>query len=305
MAIIDDMDYPQLTPHDDRYQASGNLFRTPKDLTDEQFDLLAAARAEEALTGESLAEFELLLSDSSDKKAYADSFRQLRLLPSGDHWEGLESLLKTSPSVKTIRRALYITLAAAAGLLALITIRHFTARQLDFQTPVSLPELTIVAERNNSQSVHITHEHKMSKPVPAQVTTEAGKTEATGSIPEAAVKIAALEVNHQAVTPVIAAVTPGDNLLPVRFNEISTPLMTDKEENWILKGIARISQVFTKGDKPVDSYAIADACIKTINNILGCNMELNRVVSQTGRPVSVNFSSSLLSFSAPAKKTSP
>jgi hypothetical protein len=48
---------------------------------------------------------------------------------------------------------------------------------------------------------------------------------------------------------------------------------------------------------------IAGACVKGVNSVLGWDMDLERVVSDEGNPLAVNFSSSLLSFSAPVKKS--
>ena len=58
MAMNDDIDFPRLTPSDDRLRSPERLFRKPEDLTDEQFDLLAAAWSEDALSEDSLYEFD-------------------------------------------------------------------------------------------------------------------------------------------------------------------------------------------------------------------------------------------------------
>ncbi len=110
----DDTDYPRLTPPDDRYPSPGNLFRSAGDLTDDQFDLLAAAWSENALPDDSLAEMEALFASDPAKKAYAESFGQLRLRPFDDKWSGRHALLRTTPAAKIIRRV-WITDAGSSG----------------------------------------------------------------------------------------------------------------------------------------------------------------------------------------------
>jgi hypothetical protein len=305
MAIIEDMDYPRLTPPGDRHPSSGSLFRTPQDLTDEQFDLLAAARAENALSDEGLSELNLILSASPDRLAYADSFIQLRLRPCDDAMEGLDDLLKTAPLVKTIRRSLLAAVAAAAVILAFTTIRLFTERQTDILKPAVLSELTIVAEKGNTQVVNPAMIQKHAEAESFTASKEVIRSEPEAIIPAIAGRITPLATASQAAMPVLASMTRNEDLIHVSFRSIPVPATTRTEENWIVKGIASISDAVRKDNKTSDSYVIADACIKAINRILGSEMELKRVMSETGGSVSVNFSSSILSFSAPVKKTTP
>ena len=71
-----------------------------------------------------------------------------------------------------------------------------------------------------------------------------------------------------------------------------------------MKGIAGLSKSIKKEKTPVDGYVIARSCIKGINSVFGSDMELEKVVSAAGDTVAVSFNSSLLSFSAPVRKSS-
>ena len=305
MALIEDMDFPRLTPSDDRYPSSGSLFRMPQDLTDEQFDLLAAARAEDALTEESLCEFDLILSANPDRMSYAESFRQLRLRHCDDTMEGLYGLIKTTPAARTTRRSLFAALAAAAVITVLLTIRPFAGRQTDILQPAALPELTIVTDNSHNPVVKRAAIQKTVSAESLTASETAKTTEPEVAVPATAGKTTPLATASQAAIPVLASLVRSEELRPVKFREITVVPSAGPEENWIAKGIAVLSGAAGKGDRTSGSFAIADACIKAINRVLGSEMELKRVMSETGDPVAVNFSSSLLTFSAPVKKTTP
>ncbi len=305
MAVNEDMDYPRLTPPDDRYPSAGSLFRTPHDLTGEQFDLLAAARAEDSLSEEGRSDFDIIISSAPGRLEYADSFRQLRLHPMDERMEGLDSLIKTPQAVIILRRTLFTTLAAAAVVLAYFTLRPFAGQQTGIIKPEALPELTIVAEKGISPVVKPALKQKPIAAQPLTVSETTRKSESDVVLQATDDKITLMTTALQPAIPILASLTRSEELCPVNFREIPVAATYRIEENWIVKGIASLSGAAGKGNKPSGSYIIADACIKALNRVLGSEMELKRVISDTGNPVSVNFSSSLLSFSAPVKKTSP
>ncbi len=144
--MTDDSDYIRLTPPDDRYPAPEGLLRKPEELTDEQFDLLAVAWAEETLAGDSLAEFNSVITAIPSRKMRAESFSKVRLTPFNDKWIYRNSLIRQSPATKAIRRTLVISLLSAAAVIAfLITgpaIRSRTTETL----PGTLPEGTVMSE---------------------------------------------------------------------------------------------------------------------------------------------------------------
>lgn len=103
MAITEDMDFPRLTPPDDRMPSGRRLFRRPAELTDEQFDLMAAAWAEGALR-EAVEELESIMTASTDRRDRAGSFRSIRLVPYNENWPGMKSAVRLSPVLTAFRR---------------------------------------------------------------------------------------------------------------------------------------------------------------------------------------------------------
>ncbi len=305
MAINDDMDYPRLTPPDDRYPSPGNLFRSADDLTDDQFDLLAAAWSENALPDDSLAEMEALFVTNPGKKVYAETFRQLRLSPRDDKWKGKNALLRTTPAAKIIRRAYLVTLSAAAVAVVLLTLNPFAEKQSAIPVPVSSPEVAVASEPIDPPRLVVKEEIR--EPVVAN--TKTAMTTEKKNLPaaeqEQVVKITPVTVNARTETPVIIAGIDTRQLLAVKYNEIPASVnIPEQEENWIMKGIAGLTRAIKKEKTGVDGYLIAKSCINGINSVFGSEMELEKVIGKKGETVSVSFTSSLLSFSAPVRKNS-
>jgi hypothetical protein len=305
MAMNDDTDYPRLTPPDDRYPSPGNLFRSAGDLTDDQFDLLAAAWSEKVLPDDSLAELEALFASDPTKKAYAESFGQLRLRPFDDKWSGRHALLRTTPAAKIIRRVWITTLAAAAVIFAILFLRPVTDKQTSITAPVSSPEVAMAPEA--VETVPAVVKEGNPEPVIAVKITPltTGNEELPASEREQPVKTTPVTVSARAARPTITAGIESRELLAVNYNKIPVTLnIPEREENWIRKGIAGLSKTTKRGGTPVDGYVIARSCIKGINSVFGSDMELEKIVSAEGDTVAVSFNSSMLSFSAPVRKSS-
>ncbi|HSL86673.1 MAG TPA: hypothetical protein VK861_07035, partial [Bacteroidales bacterium] len=65
----------------------------------------------------------------------------------------------------------------------------------------------------------------------------------------------------------------------------------------------KIMRDTTAGEKPVRAYDIAEAGIAGLNKLFGTEMALQRNTGKNGEVTSVYFSSRLLKFNAPVRKT--
>ena len=160
MAITEDMDFPRLTPPDDRMPSGRALFRRPEELTDEQFDLLAAAWAEGALSGESLEELESAMAASADRRDRAGSFCNIRLVPRNESWPGMRSAVRLSPVQRRLSRSVIPALLAVAAMVVLIiygpagaklkTINSgkTVTRQAMTVTEITVPAPIVAPEKN-------------------------------------------------------------------------------------------------------------------------------------------------------------
>lgn len=349
----DESDFPRLTPPDDKYPAHDGLLRKPEELTDEQFDLLAAAWSEEALAGDQLSELEEAMTAKSSRRIRAESFREVKLAPYDDKWAGRNRLLRQPPATRVIKRTLIVTVLAAAAVVAFIisgpAIRNRTTdippgvlpeaiviseALIPVANPIIIPESVVVEPAAVS---HATETDRLAVTLTATV-TESARTSSTGDITDTRMALAsgvmtdpakaapaagtaepqrALPVSLaiNAVNPVMIAAARTTDLRAVEMNPativpqqaaVSVEMPTaGKESNWIFRGVSALAKAITKEEKKIDGYFVASACVKGLNNALGWEMELEQAGNKAGVPVAVNFSSSLLSFSAPVNKNSP
>jgi hypothetical protein len=307
MAMTDDIDFPRLTPANDRLPSPERLFRKPEDLADEQFDLLAAAWVEDALSDESLEEFEALLASFPDKRIRAESFRKVRLIPMNDIWEGKEKLIRKTPASVTIRRTVIITLSAAAAILAIIIFGPSILEQRPSETLQKLQESVVMSEAiipaSSPITVHLSEEatetrlgiqNKLQKEVRLQ--------------PEVVVepdRVMPVKMAYHSSFPVLIASADVAHLIPLEMADLVPVTTLEEESNWILRSISFLASAITKETKIIDGYVIANACVKGINDLLGWDMELEQVRNEAGDLAKVNFNSSLLSFSSQMNKNLP
>ena len=329
--MTDDSDFPRITPSDDRYPAPDGLLRKPEELTDDQFDLLAAAWADESLEGDSLEEFDSVIAAIPTRRMRAESFRGVKLTPYNDRWVYRNSLLKQSPATKSIRRTLLITLLAAAAVIAIIITGPVLKNRTTDIIPTALPEGAVMSEALIPEAypviipervkVEPAGSRKISdteKPVailagdmtePGKALHAAGingpeKTTPTAETTETQ-RVLPVTLAINAVNPVMIAAAKTTDLHAVQMAAIIPPSAEEKTGNWIVRGISLLAKSVTREEKNIDGYVIASACVNGINNILGWEMQLKQANNKAGETVAVNFSSSLLSFSAPVNKNSP
>ena len=354
--MTDDSDFPRMTPPDDRFPGRDGLLRKPGDLTDEQFDLLAAAWAEKALAAGSLSDMEAAIEALPSRQIRAESFRRVKLTPYNDKWIYRDKLLRQSPATAAIRRSLVLTLLAAAAVVAFIILWPSTARQatdtlpglieesaamsealIPEASPVIIPgagEETAVremADRNevmplsarnsdvkatvrNTDGIISARTADATLSAEATETAEAARTAEATETTEAARTIP-VSVSHAAETSFMVAAADNRDLRPVEIkNTTAAPIETavseeppaaGKEPNWLFRGISALAKAITKEEKNIDGYVVASACVNGINNFLGWEMELEQASNNAGEPVAVNFSSSIISVSAPVNKNLP
>jgi hypothetical protein len=169
-------------------------------------------------------------------------------------------------------------------------------------TPLVLPGVTVTADITPPVAPAIQGSGERPAERFQPLTAEA----ATGIAPsenKATDRDGPLEVGVVAVTPVIASGIDAEDLISLPVRNISYPDEPVAERNWIVNSLAGLSKSRTKDNKPVDGYGIAGSLVKSVNTILGWEMELEKVSTDQGEPVAVSFTSGLLTFSSPVKKS--
>jgi len=307
MAVRNDNDLPELVPFDDRLPSRAGLFRSAEEITDDQFLLLAAEWAEGASGADSISEIESIFKASPERQAIAEEFKRIRLVPIIEKWPGKEAMIKTIPPSFYLNRIMYAVLASAAVLLAFLTLSPLLRNSVSQSSPSVLPEVAITSSDISPSG----------DPFPATVSRTVTVIKQTGTALAASEKLQAdaghnprtepFELKNDPETVRLFAGISAAELTTVERMPVQTDILTlpaeAREASWIMRGITALSGIVTGKDKPVDGYMIAGACVKGVNSVLGWDMDLERVVSDEGNPLAVNFSSSLLSFSAPVKKS--
>ena len=306
MAIRTDNDLPELVPFDDRLPSREGLFRRSEEMPDDQFALLAAEWAEGEADADRLSEIESMFASSPEKRLLAEDFKRIRLVHGNEKWPGMEALIKAPAQASYLKRITYAILASAAVALAFLALSPLLHNTVTPSSPAILPEAKItVAATMPAQN-----------PVASPGRTTAGRQTAGRQTAPASEKLQAdagqnpriqpLDFSHdpEAVRLIASAGAGSTELKPVEMMPVDSNIRSlPREANWMMRGITALSKTITGKDKPVDGYMVAGACVKGINSALGWDMDLEKVMSDDGNTLAVNFSSSLVSFSSPAKKS--
>jgi hypothetical protein len=307
MAITENTDFPVLTPPEDRMPSGSRLFRRPEELSDEQFDLLAAAWSEDALAGEALAELESVFSVSPERRNRAESFRQVRLTPLNESWQGMHSSLRNIPELSVFRRTVIPALLAVAAMVILFIYGPAGAKlkKINNEGTSATPAMTVAEIPASSPLIRVTAVPEINT---VAVVTSLPPADVFITGPEITTDIVrvqplALAYGNAEVSPVAPSVIQG--LAAVSLKNIQQPAETNDANNWILRSVSYLASAVTGKEKRIDGYAIASGAVSGINTILGWQMELEQVNNKKGDPVAVSFSSSLLSFTKPMNKSTP
>lgn len=307
MAITENTDFPKLTPPEDRMPSGGRLFRRPEELTDEQFDLLAAAWSEDALTGEALAELQSVFSVSPERLNRAKSFRQVRLTPLNESWPGMHSTLRTLPAVTAFRRTLIPALLAVAAMIILFVYGPAGAKlkRINSEGRSVIPAMTVAEIPASSPVISV---KRVSAGRNETVTVPSFPADENIAGPEGTtdiLRVQPLALGHDIAASSSLAPSVSNGLATVSLKIIPQSAETINENNWMLRSISYLASAVTGKERKIDGYTIASGAISGINTILGWDMELEQVNNKKGDAVAVSFSSTLLSFTKPLNKSTP
>lgn len=279
--MTDDNWFPRLTPPDDRLPGPEGLLRKPEELTDEQFDLLAAAWAENAIAADSLSDMEAAIAALPSRLMRAESFRSVKLTPYNDRWRGRDKLLRQSlstlilrqsPATLLIRRYLVPTLLAAAAVVAIIILWPSAARQSTGTLPGKLPEVAVLTEA------------LIPAPSPVIIPGERGEA-ADGAIADlnAVMPLSVADTENTKAERPVAATENTEATRPIRDTETAadTRPSRDNETTTVASRVQVIET--TEGVKPirvtVNHTAETDLLIADADNTRLSPVEMKNVIT--------------------------
>lgn len=312
-----------LAPPDLVFTQKKNIRRSPDDLSDSQFDSLCIANLENDISPEQKAELNEIVSENSERRRSFELIQKLKLYPPSVRFGKKSTVKKLTISLITGLPAFRIGIAAAASVLAIVYI--------------SLSRNESVSTNDSVASVADTLQINIHPPVFSAAGNPGSSAVRDNPLPNSnpaknkpGYEITAFKESAEAGTGIIdsTAVTqrfsvpvhvetsiPDDFLDPclpsegkiIPFYAASLPEADDDRSN-VERFMAGIFHRFImkdtiKVERPVNSYELAEAGITGLNRLLGWEMAIHKNTDPDGEVLSYYFSSRLLKFNSPVRKT--
>lgn len=296
------------------------LKKSFSDLSDEQFELLCISALEHDLTDAQMSDLEKMIEGEPEKRKTLDFYKKAILVAPEMKFRNKSGLRKLSEAQKIIRLTV-IGLSAAAGIALFVTLFNIQGKKEAIEVPVvaagirrdpgkedgpspllSLkPQLTLSAEALA----------KADEAGPAKeevvVSNPASKSEVVGEVPALAPEVVHEKIARLDFKQDVSLVTEISwNISAVNQIALQSPVIFEKPG---LNGLVakffreRITKSGTTESGSIKGYEIADAGIIGLNKLFGWQMSLKPTRNNKGELTSLYFSSRILKFNAPVKRS--
>jgi hypothetical protein len=312
-----------LEPYNLNFAGKKNLKKSPENLSETQFEYLCFANLEDDLTPSQKTELIEIIGNNENRRKEYERIQTLKLKPLAGSFTRKSSVKKLTAGQKIIRLSV-ISLSAAAAIAVLViaflslpaNIKKETQQLAQNSAPDTiLMELrpAILIKEPLTYPDQNTFSSKIRKSI-----TETGISEVPVFIAEQADQEMAYS------TPVIHRSEPlsmlkieipentimnyraYDNVLKAYKHGYIPPLIDERSnvERFLARFFhEKIMRDPISGNRPVESYEIAVAGITGLNKLFGWEMALQKNTDANGEVRSYYFTSKLLKFNAPVKKT--
>ncbi len=323
---LETLSLTKLRPGRGNFPLKDSIKKSADSYSNEQFEHLCIAYLENDLSIEQIAELQEIISRDGQKKKTFDLICKLKLAPPDYKFTRKSSVKRLTIGQKISRLAITgFSAAAAIGILIALyfllpvkTERNNNQALLNQQkdtiligTPPSIigrgsqPNLT--ATISNQTII------KKTAVIPEQMNSEKPLIEQTPLIDQ----VDSSTYIRRAEAVIIAAVKLPENIIPGEKPSVTNlrgykpsvlpPLYDDNRSN-VERFLAkffheRILKDKMAGDRPVETFEIAEAGITGLNKLFGWQMALQKTTDENGDLKSYYFSSKLLKFNAPVKKS--
>ncbi len=318
----DSISFTRLASSTKHFTNKENLKRSPADLTSSQIEYLSVAFLENDLSADQLADLNQNIDLQPENKKLFETLQKIRLLPQDHHFRHKNSLIKLTAGERIFRFST-IGLSAAAVIALLIFIPKFIsgpgardAQNISPDTSLQVPgavQKTLIPVKTSEsfvskkitireKEIPVTAHAELNNPTLAIVAAD------TSSFDRILPVLKVTRIPELTKTTLISETT--GNILIASNNNFTKPLNVnyDDERSRLSRFIARtFREKILKEDIPVDtplkSYEFAEAGIEGLNKLFGWKMALVKTSDEQGELKSVYFSSKLLKFNAPVKKS--
>jgi hypothetical protein len=313
----DFMNSASLDPENISFPGKDRLRKSPEDLPESQVEYLSIAYLEKDLSPEQIKELELCLSVKSENRAIFEAVRKTKLSAPSLTYKN-KNLLKKTPAGAKVFRIVSLTLSAAATIALLILAGIYIPKLNDKSenagtsymiqgTAVDtlfIPETQpLLADENVMPSAYVK--------VRTAITMALNESIPEENIAEPNPEL--IPAERESIFPAALPSAPGieyrvpAGTLLASNNYFTVPAVYD-DRNRVERFVAgifreRVLRDSTYSDAPLKPFEIAIASIDGLNKLLDWNMELREISDGSGEVKSVSFSSALLSFNTPVRKT--
>lgn len=322
-----------LKPSEKTFPHKNQLKKSPADLPLAQFEYLCVAYLENDLSVAQQTELKEIIDLDPEKKRSFELIQKTKLAPACDGYKHKNQLIKKTPAQRIIRLSV-IGLSAAATVALLIISYLLIPRSLQDQSrngmhSVSTLNTVIDSSKDGMHSVStkpsvnkitvnkIVNPGQKREFLVAEVqkkTTVFPKSDSSIiNINDTLLRIAETRERELTKIPVFAQIDLGAGIISntlIASNSAFAIPYYDEERSNIGRFIAKnFREIFLKekssSDSPLKGYEIAEAGVTGLNKLLGWEMALDKNNDANGELQSVYFSSKMLKFNTPVKKTEP
>lgn len=318
-----------LKPSEKSFSGKSLLKKNTSELTEKQFEFLCVASFENDLNSSQEAELEEIIDLNPEKRKTFELIQKMKLFPEHINYTHKNQLLKKTLTEKVIRLSV-IGLTAAATLALFLTIYQLIPQNLSKKSNNEL--LSVSAQPSRIDSSLKSSPKKVPPAIPADkklVVVKHNPEKLSASVPEENI----IRPDSLSSSPISNDLVPGRPEAEMNITKILIPSQqgfsgmnlnktliasktarsstaNDEERSNVGRFIAKnFREIFLKEKTPKDSplkgYEIAEAGVTGLNKLFGWEMALEKNNDENGELRSVYFSSKILKFNAPVKKSEP
>lgn len=296
-----------IKPSNSQFQNKESLMKSQSDISDSQFEYLCVAYLEDDLSAEQKNELLEITEQNADRKRSFDLIQKTRISPVSSIYKHKSQLFRRTPMQKVIRLSVFGLSAAAAITLVITTflnppreINTSAGKTASITIPEEIIQKPVVKEKE--VSVVSVKKEKVSIAKAELPVVIPDETIEKNIIPE---NILVNKINFS--SDIGFSESMASNTLMASNFTYSIPEEDDGRSNvgrFISKTFReKILREKAAPDSPLKGYEIAEAGVTGLNKLLGWEMDLEKNNDENGELNSVYFSSKLLKFNTPVKKS--
>jgi hypothetical protein len=319
------MTLTHLSPGQSNMPGKDILRKSADELPPSQIEYLSVAYLENDLTEEQLADLKDNIRLRPENKIVFETVQKIKLSAPENKYKYKSSLKKQTPVQRIVRlSATLLSAAAITGFLVLSIVlipRHLNERQEKLSGNIiidttAVEPFVVMGEILYDQGEEAVVRPEKSPPaeIPAIFPAPEEPGPSTLSLAETDTSQVIFRAALQAISDIPFHIEGGfseridDYTLIASNNNFVIPEYQDDERSKLNRFITRIFREKilkedTSSEDPLKSYEIAGAGIEGLNKLLGWEMALVKTHDETGELRSLYFSSGILKFNAPFKKT--